>query len=256
MRDQHECLLGAARARRCAVRRAIVLTGLGLGFPSTSRPQLGAAPGQVLRRLDNVDEKVKAFPIGLGIGLSNTSRRRCRTVPGQVLRRLDNVDEKVKAFFAPAATAVLDNSDAHNALAAALAALSGIIEVPKQRRRGAPPPAGSRGRAAQGTRAASCHRLTARLRWLVLPVLASQPRPSKVMAGRPCVLGAACCLAPDAYPPRASHTRTLYGPQCPLRRVGLQLLLGQPCYRKSLSRGLTPGACAARAACCRRSWAR
>jgi len=164
VRDQHECLLGAARARRCAVRRAIVLTGLGLGFPSTSRPQLGAAPGQVLRRLDNVDEKVKAFPIGLGIGLSNTSRRRCRTVPGQVLRRLDNVDEKVKAFFAPAATAVLDNSDAHNALAAALAALSGIIEVPKQRRRGAPPPAGSRGRAAQGTRAASCHRLTARLR--------------------------------------------------------------------------------------------
>ena len=52
----------------------------------------------------------------------------------QVLRRLDNVDDKVKAFFAPAATAVLDNSDAHNALAAALAALSGIIEVPKQRR--------------------------------------------------------------------------------------------------------------------------
>ncbi|KAK9839323.1 hypothetical protein WJX81_008091 [Elliptochloris bilobata] len=51
----------------------------------------------------------------------------------QVLRRLDNVDEKVKAFFGPAATAVLDNSDAHNALAAALAALSGIIEVPKQR---------------------------------------------------------------------------------------------------------------------------
>ena len=52
----------------------------------------------------------------------------------QVLRRLDNVDDKVKAFFAPAAKAVLDNSDAHNALAAALAALSGIIEVPKQRR--------------------------------------------------------------------------------------------------------------------------
>ena len=52
----------------------------------------------------------------------------------QVLRRLDNVDDKVKAFFAPAARAVLDNSDAHNALAAALAALSGIIEVPKQRR--------------------------------------------------------------------------------------------------------------------------
>ena len=51
-----------------------------------------------------------------------------------MLRRLDNVDDKVKAFFAPAATAVLDNSDAHNALAAALAALSGIIEVPKQRR--------------------------------------------------------------------------------------------------------------------------
>lgn len=51
-----------------------------------------------------------------------------------MLRRLDNVDDKVKAFFAPAAKAVLDNSDAHNALAAALAALSGIIEVPKQRR--------------------------------------------------------------------------------------------------------------------------
>jgi len=69
-------------------------------------------------------------------------------VSGQVLRRLDNVDEKVKAFFAPAATAVLDNSDAHNALAAALAALSGIIEVPKQRRR-AGPTAGPRGCAAQ-----------------------------------------------------------------------------------------------------------
>lgn len=52
----------------------------------------------------------------------------------QVLRRLDNVDEKVKTFFAPAATAVLEQSDAHNALCAALAALSGIIEVPKQRR--------------------------------------------------------------------------------------------------------------------------
>ena len=51
-----------------------------------------------------------------------------------MLRRLDNVDDKVKAFFAPAAKAVLDNSDAHNALARALAALSGIIEVPKQRR--------------------------------------------------------------------------------------------------------------------------
>lgn len=70
----------------------------------------------------------RLYRLGLGPAVSHTAGR------AQVLRRLDNVDDKVKAFFAPAAKAVLDNSDAHNALAAALAALSGIIEVPKQRR--------------------------------------------------------------------------------------------------------------------------
>ena len=52
----------------------------------------------------------------------------------QVARRLDNVDDDVKAFFRPAADAVLANADPHNAMAAALAALSGILQVPKDRR--------------------------------------------------------------------------------------------------------------------------
>ena len=52
----------------------------------------------------------------------------------QVAKRLDNIDEGVKDFFRPAADAVLANADPHNAMAAALAALSGIMEVPKDRR--------------------------------------------------------------------------------------------------------------------------
>ena len=56
----------------------------------------------------------------------------------QVMRRLDNIDPQVKAFFQPAASAVLSNADPQVAMSAALAALSGILEVPKERRR-APP---------------------------------------------------------------------------------------------------------------------
>ena len=52
----------------------------------------------------------------------------------QVMRRLDNIDPDVKSFFMPAASAVLANADPHNAMAAALAALSGIMEVPTSRR--------------------------------------------------------------------------------------------------------------------------
>ena len=52
----------------------------------------------------------------------------------QVLRRLDNVDEDVKAFFMPAAEAVMATSDPKDAMCAALAALSGLLDVPKPRR--------------------------------------------------------------------------------------------------------------------------
>lgn len=52
----------------------------------------------------------------------------------QVMRRLDRVDADVKAFFEPAADAVLGSgADARDALAAALAAMSGLLEVPKER---------------------------------------------------------------------------------------------------------------------------
>jgi ATP-dependent RNA helicase DDX21 len=57
-----------------------------------------------------------------------------RCAPGQVLRRLDNVDASVKEFFAPAAKLVLESEDPQNAMCAALAALSGMLEVPKPRR--------------------------------------------------------------------------------------------------------------------------
>ena len=53
-----------------------------------------------------------------------------------MLRRLDNVDAGVKEFFAPAAQLVLESDDPHNAMCAALAALSGLMEVPKPRRWG------------------------------------------------------------------------------------------------------------------------
>lgn len=52
----------------------------------------------------------------------------------QVATRLDNIDPGVKAFFKPAAEAVLANADPHDAMSAALAALSGIMAVPKDRR--------------------------------------------------------------------------------------------------------------------------
>jgi hypothetical protein len=51
-----------------------------------------------------------------------------------VLRRLDNVDPEIIEFFSPAARTVLAGADAHDAMARALAALSGIMEIPKQRR--------------------------------------------------------------------------------------------------------------------------
>lgn len=52
----------------------------------------------------------------------------------QVLRRLDVIDEDVKAFFQPAAQLVMAESDPEDALCRALAALSGLLEVPKPRR--------------------------------------------------------------------------------------------------------------------------
>lgn len=44
------------------------------------------------------------------------------------------MDEKVIEFFAPAAKLVLERGDKHDAMCRALAALSGLIEVPKPRR--------------------------------------------------------------------------------------------------------------------------
>ena len=53
----------------------------------------------------------------------------------QVLRRLDNIDPKLKEFFMPAAQTVMQqHSDPTDALCAALAALSGLLEVPLPRR--------------------------------------------------------------------------------------------------------------------------
>ena len=52
----------------------------------------------------------------------------------QVLRRLDNIDEGVRQFFLPASKAVLESGDPEDALSRALAALSGLVEVPKPRR--------------------------------------------------------------------------------------------------------------------------
>ena len=52
----------------------------------------------------------------------------------QVLRRLDRVDADVAKFFEPAADAVLESgANARDALAAALAAMSGLLEVPQER---------------------------------------------------------------------------------------------------------------------------
>ena len=48
------------------------------------------------------------------------------------------MDEKVIEFFAPAAKLVLERGDKHDAMCRALAALSGLIEVPKPRRWAAP----------------------------------------------------------------------------------------------------------------------
>ena len=52
----------------------------------------------------------------------------------QVLRRLDNVDDDVKAFFEPAAKLVMSQGDPQDAMCRALAAMSGLLEVPKPRR--------------------------------------------------------------------------------------------------------------------------
>lgn len=52
----------------------------------------------------------------------------------QVLRRLDNIDEGVRQFFLPASKLVLESGDPEDALSRALAALSGLVEVPKPRR--------------------------------------------------------------------------------------------------------------------------
>ena len=54
----------------------------------------------------------------------------------QVLRRLDNVDDRLKVFFEPAAKLVMADCDPEDALSRALAALSGLLEVPKPRRLG------------------------------------------------------------------------------------------------------------------------
>jgi ATP-dependent RNA helicase DDX21 len=51
----------------------------------------------------------------------------------QVLRRLDRVDADVRAFFEPAAETVLASADPKLALSSALAAMSGLLEVPKER---------------------------------------------------------------------------------------------------------------------------
>ena len=51
----------------------------------------------------------------------------------QVLRRLDGVDADVRTFFEPAADAVLASADPRHALSSALAAMSGLLEVPKER---------------------------------------------------------------------------------------------------------------------------
>ena len=52
----------------------------------------------------------------------------------QVLRRLDNIDEGVRQFYVPASKLVLESGDPEDALSRALAALSGLVEVPKPRR--------------------------------------------------------------------------------------------------------------------------
>lgn len=51
----------------------------------------------------------------------------------QVVGRLDMVDSGIVQFFRPAAEKVMSSSDPTGAMAAALAALSGVTEVPKPR---------------------------------------------------------------------------------------------------------------------------
>lgn len=51
----------------------------------------------------------------------------------QVMYRLDGVDDEVRAFFAPVARTVLSSKDPQEALEVALAALSGIKEIPEPR---------------------------------------------------------------------------------------------------------------------------
>jgi hypothetical protein len=61
-------------------------------------------------------------------------RNTCGSFSLQVLRRLDNIDEGVRQFFLPASKLVLESGDPEDALSRALAALSGLMEVPKPRR--------------------------------------------------------------------------------------------------------------------------
>lgn len=51
----------------------------------------------------------------------------------EVMYRLDDVDEEVRSYFAPVASTVLASKDPHDALVAALAALSGIKSIPEPR---------------------------------------------------------------------------------------------------------------------------
>lgn len=57
----------------------------------------------------------------------------------QVLRRLDQIDDKLLTFFQPAAKLVMAQSDPEDALCRALASMSGLTEVPKPRRSSPPP---------------------------------------------------------------------------------------------------------------------
>ena len=56
-----------------------------------------------------------------------------RVVRSQVVGRLDMVDPTMLSFSQPAAQKVMSSADPAKAMAAALAALSGIKEIPKPR---------------------------------------------------------------------------------------------------------------------------
>eukprot|EP00887_Chlorella_sp_A99_P007182 scaffold2.g7182.t1 len=62
-----------------------------------------------------------------------TPREVVEAAAKQVMTRLDGVDSEVRAFFAPVARLVLSSKDPQEALETALAALSGITELPEAR---------------------------------------------------------------------------------------------------------------------------